>query len=297
MKKHAYLIIAHNNFSQLARLCQFLDDVRNDIYIHIDASAGALPVAEIGELKNAGLFFTDRVSVSWGGLSMINAELILLESALNSGNEYQYYHLISGVDVPLKTNDAICEFFDKNNGKEFLHFCDEGFTRSSAVVDRARYYRLFRERIGRKTSGPLYYAERVLLKLQKLLKVNRLKDTALYCGSQWFSITHSFAEYLVSQKDWIYKTFSHSVIPDELVLQTLAMNSPFKEKLYRTIEDGDCRGNMRLIDWQRGNPYTWTSRDYDELVESEFLFARKFDSTADAEVIDKIYCFLKDNIK
>ena len=35
-KKHAYLIIAHNNWKQLSLLLSVLDDERNDIYIHID---------------------------------------------------------------------------------------------------------------------------------------------------------------------------------------------------------------------------------------------------------------------
>ena len=36
MKKHAYLIIAHNNWKILERLLILLDDNRNDIYLHID---------------------------------------------------------------------------------------------------------------------------------------------------------------------------------------------------------------------------------------------------------------------
>ena len=32
-KKHAYLIIAHNNWKQLSLLLSVLDDERNDIYI------------------------------------------------------------------------------------------------------------------------------------------------------------------------------------------------------------------------------------------------------------------------
>ena len=39
MKKHAYLIIAHNNFEQLKNLIHALDDTRNDIYVHIDKKA------------------------------------------------------------------------------------------------------------------------------------------------------------------------------------------------------------------------------------------------------------------
>lgn len=35
-KKHAYLIMAHNNFYILEKLLRLLDDSRNDIYVHID---------------------------------------------------------------------------------------------------------------------------------------------------------------------------------------------------------------------------------------------------------------------
>ena len=34
--KHAYLIMCHDNFKHLSKLLMALDDVRNDIYIHID---------------------------------------------------------------------------------------------------------------------------------------------------------------------------------------------------------------------------------------------------------------------
>lgn len=41
MGKHAYLIIAHSNFGQLRTLLEMLDDERNDIFVHVDARAGA----------------------------------------------------------------------------------------------------------------------------------------------------------------------------------------------------------------------------------------------------------------
>lgn len=34
--KHAYLIMAHNEFDILEKQLRLLDDYRNDIYIHID---------------------------------------------------------------------------------------------------------------------------------------------------------------------------------------------------------------------------------------------------------------------
>ena len=37
--KHAYCILAHNNFHQLQTLINCIDDERNDIYLHIDKKA------------------------------------------------------------------------------------------------------------------------------------------------------------------------------------------------------------------------------------------------------------------
>ena len=45
---------------------------------------------------------------------------------------------------------------------------------------------------------------------------------------------------------------------------------------------------MREIDWNRGRPYIWRTDDFDTLISSEKLFARKFDERADSTIIDKI---------
>lgn len=100
MDKHAYLIIAHNEFGLLKKLVELLDDKRNDIYIHIDKK---VPYTKMPQLctKNAGLFFVKRRNVGWGGDNMIWCELDLLKIATQT--HHSYYHLISGVDLPIKS--------------------------------------------------------------------------------------------------------------------------------------------------------------------------------------------------
>ena len=39
-------------------------------------------------------------------------------------------------------------------------------------------------------------------------------------------------------------------------------------------------------------PYTWHKEDFGELVNSDFLFARKFDENVDSEIIDMIYDYI-----
>ncbi len=52
------------------------------------------------------------------------------------------------------------------------------------------------------------------------------------------------------------------------------------------------RAIMRLIDWNRGSPYTFTMKEKAELLNSEYLFCRKFDEKVDLDIIN----FFKEHI-
>jgi hypothetical protein len=121
MSRHAYLITAHHQFEILEKLLILLDDPRNDIYIHIDSKVKEFDFDRFaGILKYSSIFFVPRIPVFWGGYSQIEATLILLRESAVKG--YDYYHFISGVDLPLKTQDHIHDFFDKHQGTEFVGF-------------------------------------------------------------------------------------------------------------------------------------------------------------------------------
>lgn len=77
------------------------------------------------------------------------------------------------------------------------------------------------------------------------------------------------------------------------------MNSKFKTRLYTNKENifNDLSKNnfiyfhLRYIDWSLGgsHPKTFTLSDYDNLIDSNCIFARKFNTEVDKNVIDKIY--------
>ena len=64
MKKHAYLIIAHNNWKILERLLILLDDNRNDIYLHIDRKSDLINFSN--NVHNANLSVFHEIDVSGG---------------------------------------------------------------------------------------------------------------------------------------------------------------------------------------------------------------------------------------
>ena len=119
---HAFLIISHNNFKQLARLIELLDSIEHDIYIHIDKKSRNVDLNLIRKsASKSKIYMIERKGVSWGDYSTIDCEIRLMKAAL-CGNNYQYLHLLSGADMLIKSHNYLHDFFDRNNGKQFLHF-------------------------------------------------------------------------------------------------------------------------------------------------------------------------------
>lgn len=282
--KHAYLILAHHEFGLLQTLIGCLDDVRNDIYVHIDRKVKNLP--ELHAEKARLVVLDQRVDIRWADYSMVEAESALLRAAQQNG-PYAYYHLLSGVDLPLKSQDYIHRFFEEHQGREFIGYTLTEMT--PETVRRMQRWHLFPRHFSRKRN--VYSVFRSLfLRFQELLGLKRNTQVFFTKGSQWVSITEEMAKYFLSREFWIRKTFTHTFVPDECVMQTLCWNSPFKEKLYSTRADGE--GCMRCIGWRGDELYDWSASDYDTLAASPALFARKFNSS-DMGFIHKIVLLAK----
>lgn len=289
MEKHAYLIMAHASFGLLGKLLEALDDERNDIFVHIDARKADVPYAQL-HCKRAGLYFTDRIPTHWGGPSQIWAELILLETALAKGH-HSYYHLLSGVDLPIKSQDYIHDFFERNAGKELVSFWKMKKNTPSRFV-----YTPFAEH------GLNFFANLancIFKGVQTAFKFGHCRDVDYRYGANWFSITEALAGYVVERKEWIRKVFDHRCNCDEIFLQTLVWNSPFFEKCWRPGEEfagmAEDLGNLRLTDWTRGpsvrHPWVFEDGDYEMLTNSSCLFARKF--SQGSGIVDRILEYTK----
>lgn len=218
-----------------------------------------------------------------GGISLVNVELLLLKKAISVGR-YQHYHLLSGSDLPIKTQDQIISFFDENMNKEFIRFEKPNYV----YQDRTRYYHFLQDKIGRSHNLFFRGSEILLVQMQKILHIHRNRKIEFQKGTQWFNITDGLARYVVEKESWIKKVFKYTYCSDEIFLQTILISSPYKNNLYHKEFDNDPHAIMRLIDWNRGKPYTFRSSDYDELCESDMLFARKFDASVDSEIIKSI---------
>ena len=286
MKKHAYLIMAHTQPELLKKLLQMLDNERNDIYLHIDSKAKDYPLDEIAAvLQKSKCIFTERTDVKWGSYSQIHCEMVLLKEAVKT--EHAYYHLLSGMDLPIKSQEQIFAFFEKYKGLEFVDEDDVAI--SEAALSRVKYTHKFYGKAGsvKDILGALSVKGQKLLGVDKTQKYGNI---IFQKGRNWFSITHGLAKLVVEKEDWIQEVFGQSVCGDELFLQTVARNSEYAEKICNPNTMPEVP-DTRYIDWKRGsnnNPYVFREDDFEELKNALGLFARKFDLNVDKKIVEKL---------
>lgn len=291
MSRHAYLIMAHHHPEQLARLMRYLDSPENDIYLHIDKKSFGFDSDTIkSACQYSRVFLMPRKRLAWGGSSLSACEIAMLRKAISG--KYDYYHLLSGDDIPLRPLEEIHRYFDAHLGEEFIGINREA-TANPGIRSRISQYYLFQNLVGRRGTGFnafLWELQMILINIQKKLGIDRCKNFPLRLGkgSQWFSVTHSFAVHALRMYDeTLYAAFRFSKGCDELLMQTAILNFP--EFLPHLSPDG----NMRLIDWHRSadgcSPYTFTAEDFELMMQSGKLWARKVSLDVDSQIIDLIY--------
>lgn len=292
MKKHAYLIIANRNFDQLQILLSLLDDYRNDIYILIDKTSAEERISLV--CNKSTLYMLPEIPIYWGDFSQVQAELNLFKSA--SSSHYDYYHLISGLDLPLVSQEKLHNFFDSHPHQEFVTY--------SAIFDSKKLSKRLRHHLFTKhfridatnVFTKLFF--RIYRKIENFyfdLTTNINKDIKL-C-SNWCSLDDNFVQDLVTDKNIsaVKKKFSHGFCVDEIFLSYELSALDYESKVYypERVHDkpNEIQGNLRYINWWDGSPYTWRRKDILQLqnaVELGHLFSRKFDIKVDSEIINLI---------
>ncbi len=290
MSKHAYLLIITGHHKEVQFLLQILDDPRNDIFIHIDKKDKTANFnTYLNICKHSKVYFVKRRNVAWGSGAIGTAEMDLLKKAVV--NNYDYYHLLSGTDLPVKSNDFLHNFFNKYNDKIFVE-CNNFLKNESEWKFNLRFqqYHLFQDWIGSKNNN-LKRLDWTFCLIQKFFRINRTKKLhkTIKSGSTWFSIPNNFAHYLVQNYDQIIHFVKYTYCVDEIFIQTWLYNSKFYKNIFHNKNINQYQTNLRFYDFKNGHPRYMNTNDFKKLNKSKFLFARKFD-------VDK-KPFLAKNIK
>lgn len=302
--KIAYLIAAHTDHIQLARLISSLY-IKNitTFFVHIDKKAnvdlfnGAIKKTKIKDV----IFIKNRVSVSWGGYSQCNYQWNLISTCINFNVKFDRIFFLSGLDYPIWSNNKILNFLANNSTQEYimgmnLTTCNNPSKMQTRV--RNYHYRDFHFIRNKKIKRIIYGILREGLKTLKVIKNNYLIDNNgerrdIYCGSCWWCLTYKCLchVYDVFQKDKNYSSyFKTALAPDELMIQTIVFNSIYAKKAI--LHEGVYPGLVGLtplhyIEYDGYIPI-WKEGDYNKLINSGKMFCRKLHTEASDKLLDML---------
>lgn len=252
-EKHAYMIMAHNDFPILVEILKELDHERNEIFVHIDKKAKEFPEDDIrGAVRKGKLYLIPRMSVSWGGYSQIKCELSLMEHATKSGH-HEYYHMTTGATFPLKTADEILQFFDEHSGYQFI-----GYDNSKDCSERVQRVNIFNElgKVTTKSDQRKAWCRNKFTGLQRRLGYvyKPARGIEFKKGFVYWSLTEEAVTYALGKSEEIERVFKHSFCGDELFMQTILYHSTFRKAVYNYNDEyGSCLRYVKPVQsWKPG---------------------------------------------
>jgi hypothetical protein len=282
--KIAHLILAHNKPQQLARLIEKLEDADSYIFIHLDKKIDMAPFEYLKEMPRV-FFIANRVKIIWGAYNMVEATINSFKEIANAGIDFGFVNLLSGQDYPIKPIKAFINYLDEHPNGIFMSYL--GFeTEWQEAMARINQYHFTNYNIKGK-----YIAQRIINKISpsrvfpnSLIPVGR---------SQWFTIPLVCVQYILdywSGNKELQKFIKLTWAPDEFIFQTILYNSIFRPNM--------VNHNLRFMIWEPEgkSPLLLTSSNFEQVINSEKYFARKFDADIDENILNLIDHHLADNI-
>lgn len=277
--KQAILITAYRDIPMLEKLVDRFDN-DFELFVHVDKRCHE-SLASLEGREHLHLYRT--YAVEWGDYRHLLAIVMLMREAYRH-EDLEYFHLVTGSDYPTMPLSQFKAFCEEHRDENFLeHFplphSDWG---SEGGLNRIQY-RWLRPNSTR-TCGAWLTCK--FVNLQRRLGIKRSFDHfngKLYGGGTYWSMSRMAIgmalDYMVKHPDYLHR-FRHTSIAEEICLPTLWCNSGLPL----------TNDYKRYIDWglDGANPQVLTAQDYNKIVASGALFARKMASGASDKLIEML---------
>lgn len=278
--RQAILITAYNDFDQLRRLVAYFDD-GFEVFVHIDKRCRQIP----DDVQRPNVHLYQRYRIPWGSVNHLRAIVFLMGEAAGHG-DLEYFHLITGSDYPVPSLNDLKSFGEAHRHENYLEYFPlprPGWD-GDGGLDRVNYYWPQRWlRPGENQAG--YRMTAFLVKLQRKLGLRRwfdFFDGRLYGGGTYWSVSREAVEYalgFLQAHPRYLRRFRNTKIAEEICLPTLWANSELPLTNH----------SLRYIEWgSEASPRVLDEQDFDRIVGSGCLFARKISSTLSKGLVDKI---------
>lgn len=275
----AYVISAYRLPRQLVRLVDLLDAPGTSFVVSVDRHTHADVFAQMWRplAGRRNVHFLPRHSSPYRGFGHVRSTLRGIDHLIRSRVPFDHLSVLTGQDLPIKSVAEIGARLGGAAGDGFMEnfelpvdrWSGGGLNRFSSIFVHTHHRHLS---IGRRRFGGL-------------VPPGLPFDVTPYGGSGYWTLPRDVVayvhEFVQDHPEWV-RFFRTTDMPDETFFHTIVMNSPHAAR----IRNDD----LRHIDWSDRSelPRIWRSGDFDELASSDDLFARKFDVTVDAAVIDRV---------
>ena len=274
----ACIIIAHKGPLQIERFIKKFSGLPFDFYLQIDKKVDKASFECLSELPQVFLI-SKRVTIRWASYSYIVALLNSLKQILETGIQYDYISIMSGQDYPIKPVKDIYNTFQRNPGRNFICYDEskEWWIDAISRIDRYHF-----TNFGFKGRYRIQFFLNAILPKRKFPLPYKLyggpRAMCMTLSRECAAFVLDFIESNKKLRQFIRFTWG----PDEFIVPTLIMNSIFKPTV--------VNNNFYYIDWSAGgvSPKTFRTEDYNLLLASDKMFARKFDMDLDATILDML---------
>ena len=296
--KQAIILLIHKDVKQAERLINYFQG-KCDIFIHIDRKSG-ITESDINNLKTMhGVIDVYRkYNIHWGGFSILKAELFMLKRAIEY-SDFNYIHLLSGQDYPIKPLSMFLDKFDNNNN-DYISCSHMPTPNTDENTFRRFQFYFFMDLFKPKTEEEIENMWELTRRQEKWgIRRQIFKPFLhLYIGSCWYSLTRKSIIALLDytkRNPYFYRKMRFTFAPDEIYINTVLVNIDYPKKEL-------CNSNCRYIKWPKAganHPIILKEENFEELAQTNAFFTRKVDmeaSSALLKLVDK-YLISEENPK
>jgi hypothetical protein len=266
----AYSISGYRQPNQFAWLMSAIRHQDDLFIIHVDARTPEPVFAAMREVAGvaANVVFIERQPITWMGISLVEAELRAIDAALAAKPAFDFLISLSMQDYPLKSRAEITAELTAVPGRDYLTF--------EPLADQPFHMR----------RRPWLWSFEHKGKLVRTIIPRPVpRDLAIAWKGPWWRILsrETCAWVMTTPLTRRYLAFLRNVqTPDEFFFQNLVRQGLGTERL--------ADGYRHFISWPGGSasPETLTMANAEALMASPMWYARKFDETVDAVILERL---------
>ena len=244
----AYLILSQDHTANTIALIDRVKSQNSHCFVHVDTNESG-EFSELQDLEEVSII-QSGIRIKEGGFSMVKAVLHLLHLAVMQQGKFDYYILLSGNDYPIRSQEFIEFYLDKNYKRnEYIHVVKMSEEQADMI---SKYHLDYNRR------NLLNLHDFICKGVEKILKVSGYKKKLNfypYTGSPWWALTHSCITYIlefVARNPDFENIYKSAAYPATSFFHTIVAHSHFarqvKHSLTYTDQNESAAAPPKLIE-------------------------------------------------